>query len=229
MKLKWIAVLGIVFLTAQVSAAQDSILKTDKDRESYAIGIDLARNLKRQAVVAQPEALAQGIRDELSGAKLLMSEEEIHQALTVFETEMKKRRAQTLNTLAAENKKAGEAFLAQNKTKKGVVTLPDGLQYKIIKEGTGKKPTEADTVQVSYRGTLINGMEFDNSYTRGQPAAFKVSGVIPGWTEALKLMPVGSKWELYIPANLAYGERGMGRLIGPNSTLIFEIELLAIK
>jgi FKBP-type peptidyl-prolyl cis-trans isomerase FklB len=128
-----------------------------------------------------------------------------------------------------ENKKAGEAFLAQNKGKQGVVTLPSGLQYKILKAGNGKKPTENDTVECNYRGTLINGTEFDSSYRRGQPATFGVGQVIPGWREALQLMPVGSKWELYVPPDLAYGERGAGRDIGPNSTLVFEVELLGIQ
>ena len=131
--------------------------------------------------------------------------------------------------VSAENKKEGTAFLARNKTKQGVVTLPSGLQYKILKAGNGKKPVGADTVECHYRGTLINGTEFDSSYRRGQAASFPVSGVIPGWTEALKLMPVGSKWQLFIPPQLAYGAQGSGRDIGPDATLIFEVELLAIK
>jgi FKBP-type peptidyl-prolyl cis-trans isomerase FklB len=130
---------------------------------------------------------------------------------------------------AEDNRKAGESFLAENKKKEGVVTLPSGLQYKVLKAGDGKKPTDADTVECHYRGTLINGTEFDSSYLTGQPATFKIAGVIPGWREALKLMPVGSKWQLFVPSQLAYGARGKGGSIGPNAALIFEVELLAIK
>ncbi|MEN6437412.1 MAG: FKBP-type peptidyl-prolyl cis-trans isomerase [Syntrophobacter sp.] len=229
MKLIWTAVIGLFFLTSQASAADTVVLKSDKEKQSYAIGVDLARNLKRRGIVAESEALSKGVRDEIAGAKLLMSEDELRVQLNAFQVEMKRTRARTVGAFAETNKSDGDAFLAANETKEGVVTLPSGLQYKILKEGSGKKPTEDDMVEVNYRGTFINGAEFDNSYRRGQPATFKVTGVIPGWTEALKLMPVGSKWQLYIPPQLAYGEHGSGRKIGPNATLIYDLELLAVK
>jgi len=169
------------------------------------------------------------LRDALSGAKLLMTEEDLRATLSAFQTEWKQKRAQALRLPAEENRKAGEAFLAENRSKEGVVTLPSGLQYKVLKAGDGKKPTEADTVECRYRGTLLNGNEFDSTDRAGKPATFKLSGVIPGWKEALQLMPVGSKWQLFIPSQLAYGEQGSGRYIGPNATLVFEVELLAIK
>jgi FKBP-type peptidyl-prolyl cis-trans isomerase FklB len=149
--------------------------------------------------------------------------------MRTFQTELRDKQQAKRKAEGDENLKAGEVFLAENRKKEGVVTLPNGLQYKILKAGGGRKPTEADTVEVNYRGTLIDGTEFDSSYKRGKPVTFKVTGVIKGWTEALKLMPVGSKWQLFIPPQLAYGERGAGQAIGPNATLIFEIELLAIK
>jgi len=230
--LKWIAVLGVWLLAAQVSAQETPALKTEKDKASYAIGVDLARNIKRQGIEVGADTLAKGLRDVLSGEKLLMSEDDIRATLSAFQAELKRKKAQGRmmpGEDAEDNKKAGEAFLAKNKTNEGVVTLASGLQYKVLKAGDGKKPTEADTVECHYRGTLIDGTEFDSSYRRGQPATFKVTGVIPGWREALKLMPVGSMWQLLIPPQLAYGERGAGRDIGPNATLIFEVELLAIK
>jgi FKBP-type peptidyl-prolyl cis-trans isomerase len=230
--LKWIAVLGVWLLAAQVSAQETPALKTEKEKASYAIGVDLARNIKRQGIEVGADALAKGLRDVLSGEKLLMSEDDIRATLSAFQAELKRKKAQGRmmpGEDAEDNKKAGDAFLAKNKTNEGVVTLASGLQYKVLKAGDGKKPTEADTVECHYRGTLIDGTEFDSSYRRGQPATFKVTGVIPGWREALKLMPAGSKWQLLIPPQLAYGERGAGRYIGPNATLIFEVELLAIK
>ena len=158
-----------------------------------------------------------------------MTEQEMKETLTGLQKELIEKQAERNKQIAEKNKKEGEAFLAANKTKEGVKTLPDGLQYKVIKEGTGKTPTEKDSVVCNYRGTLTDGTEFDSSYKRGQPATFPVKGVIPGWTEALKMMKEGSKWELFIPSNLAYGERGAGNVIGPNATLIFEIELISVK
>ncbi len=169
------------------------------------------------------------IKDVLSGEKLLMSEAELRSTMRTFQAELRQRQAVARTKAAEDNKKQGDAFLAENKTKEGVVTLPSGLQYKILKAGDGKTPTDADTVECHYRGTLINGTEFDSSHLTGKPATFKVTAVIPGWKEALKLMPVGSKWQLFIPPQLAYGERGAGHEIGPNATLVFEVELLAIK
>ncbi len=225
-----------LLMVAQASGQETAPLKNERDKQIYAVGVDLARNLKRQGFAAtEADALAKGVRDELTGAKLLLSEEELRAALNTFQTEVKKSRARPMAVAADDNRKRGEAFLAENKKKSGVVTLPSGLQYKILKEGDGKKPTEADMVLVNYRGTLVDGTEFDNSYSRGEPTTFKVTGVMPGWTEALQLMPVGSRWQLFIPSELAYGEKGSGlerragRKIAPNETLIFEVELLAIK
>ena len=158
-----------------------------------------------------------------------MSEDDLSTTMTAFEEDVRQKQAQARSVAAENNKKAGDAFLAENARKDGVVVLPSGLQYKILKAGEGKKPTETDTVVCQYRGTLIDGTEFDSSYRSGQPATFEVKGVIPGFREALKLMPVGSKWQLVIPSELAYGDRGAGNAIEPNATLIFEIELISIK
>jgi|SoiMethySBSTD1v2_1073268.scaffolds.fasta_scaffold1127670_1 FKBP-type peptidyl-prolyl cis-trans isomerase len=204
-------------------------LKTSKDKFSYALGMNLGANLHRQAVDVDPAILQRGFKDGLAGGKTLLTEDEARAALLEVQTEIRKKLQEKMQAEGDANKKAGDAFLAENKTKEGVVTLPDGLQYKILKEGSGAKPTATDSVICNYRGTLINGTEFDSSYKRGQPATFPVGGVIKGWTEALQLMPVGSKWQLFIPSALAYGERAPGGEIGPNSTLIFDIELLSIE
>jgi FKBP-type peptidyl-prolyl cis-trans isomerase FklB len=229
MKVKWIAGLGILLLTAQVSAGEPPVLKTQKEKVSYGIGVDMSRNFKQQGIEFDADILMKGFKDQSSGGKLLMTEDDIRATLNAYQSEMMQKRAQAMKAAAEENKKIGEAFLAENGKKEGVVTLPSGLQYKILKTGDGRKPTEADTVECNYRGTLINGTEFDSSYRTGKPATFKVTGLIAGWTEALKLMPAGSKWQLFIPPQLAYGERGAGGAIGPNATLIFELELLSIK
>lgn len=233
MKLKWMAVAaaGVGLLAAQVSAEDAPVLKTEKDRASYAIGVDMARNMKRQRLGIEADALVNGMRDGFAGASFLMGEEDMRSALSAFQSEMKLKRAQAVKATAEENRKEGEAFLAENKAKEGVVTLPSGLQYKVMREGEGRKPVEGDTVECNYKGSLIDGTEFDSSYRAGKSVAFEVkkAGVIPGWNEALKLMSEGSKWQLFIPQQLAYGERGAGPYIGPNSTLIFEVELLAVK
>ncbi len=225
MKFKLIAVVGILFLVSQVNAQENQVLKNQKDKVSYIIGMDVGNNLKKQSVSVNPKILAKGIEDALSGAKPLLTEQEVQETMMAFQKEMMAKQAE----VAKKNKTEGEAFLAENKKKEGVKTLPSGLQYKVIKAGTGKKPKPSDTVTVNYRGTLINGTEFDSSYKRGQPATFQVSGVIPGWTEALQLMEQGAKWQLFVPSNLAYGERGAGGQIGPNATLIFEVELISIQ
>lgn len=218
MKLRMIVILGILFLANQVNAQETPALKNQKEKVSYIIGMDIGSNLKRQSVDVDPNSLARGIQDALSGAKPLLSKEEIQATMAAFQKE-----------IAEKQKQRGEAFLSENKKKEGVKTLPSGLQYKVIKAGTGKKPKLNDAVTVNYRGTLIDGTEFDSSFRRGQPANFPVSGVIPGWTEAMQLMTEGAKWQLFIPPNLAYGERGAGGLIGPNATLIFEIELISVQ
>jgi FKBP-type peptidyl-prolyl cis-trans isomerase FklB len=205
-------------------------LNTQNQKASYAIGMNIGKNLKRDSVEVDPAVLYRGLKDALAGNKLLLTDEEAKAALTTLQTEVRAKEEAKAKAAAVENKKTGEAFLAANKTKEGVVTLPSGLQYKIIKEGTGPKPTAEDTVLCHYRGTLVDNTEFDSSYKRGEPLKIPVGGVIKGWTEAIQLMPAGSKWQLYIPSDLAYGERGApGSPIGPNSTLIFDVELISIE
>jgi FKBP-type peptidyl-prolyl cis-trans isomerase FklB len=211
-------------------AAAPMALATPKQKSSYAIGLSIGKTMKRDGVDVDSAALARGLRDAISGSKPLLSDQDAQAALVALQSEVRKKQ-ETQRTMALEaNKKEGEAYLAANKAKDGVVTLPRGLQYKILKEGTGPKPTTSDTVVCNYKGTLIDGTEFDSSYKRGQPATFPVGQVIKGWTEALQLMPVGSKWQLVVPSDLAYGERGAGQgsNIGPDATLIFEVELLSI-
>jgi FKBP-type peptidyl-prolyl cis-trans isomerase FklB len=205
-----------------------SALTTQKDKVSYAIGMNVGTTLHKQGVDIDPKVLERGLEDALAGGKTLLSEEEARATLTELQSDMRKKMQEKMQQAGAENKKQGDAFLAANKTKDGVVTLPSGLQYKILTPGTGAKPAATDSVVCNYRGTLIDGKEFDSSYKRGQPATFPVTGVIKGWTEALQLMPVGSKWQLFIPSELGYGERG-GADIGPNATLIFEVELVSIQ
>ena len=229
MKFKWIAVLGVLFLAVPLSAEENIVLKDQKDKVSYSIGIDIGNNLKNLKVDMNLDLLVRGIRDVLSETKLLMTEQEIRSTMMAFQKELMAKREQQMKVLGEKNKKEGESFLAENKKRAGVTTLPSGLQYKVFKAGTGKTPTDTNTVTVHYRGTLIDGTEFDSSYRRGQPATFQVKGVIPGWIEALKLMQEGAKWQLFIPPNLAYGERGAGSVIGPNATLIFEVELISIQ
>jgi len=208
----------------------DSPLKTLKEKRSYAIGMDLGTKLRKQSIDVDSDVLIQGYKDALAGDKTLLTDEEVHTIFVALGAEIRKTQEAKMQQAGEANKKEGEAFLADNKTKPGVVALPSGLQYKILTDGTGPKPTASDKVVCNYRGTLISGKEFDSSYKRGQPATFPVSGVIKGWTEALQLMPVGSKWQLFVPADLGYGARGAGGGdIGPNATLIFEVELISIK
>jgi FKBP-type peptidyl-prolyl cis-trans isomerase FklB len=217
-------------------------LKTQKDKASYAVGLNVGRNLgaqlHQQSVEVDQAILLRGMKDALAGGKTLLTDDEVKAVLTQLQAEVRTRQQEkakveqeTMKAAAEENKKEGAEFLEANKTKEGVVTLPSGLQYKILTEGTGPKPAATDTVSCNYRGTLLNGTEFDSSYKRGQPASFPVTGVIKGWTEALQLMPVGSKWQLFIPSDLAYGDRGADPRsgIGPSATLIFEVELLSIQ
>jgi FKBP-type peptidyl-prolyl cis-trans isomerase FklB len=207
-------------------------LKTQKDKVSYGIGLDIGRSFKQQSLDAQDLDLSKvmtGIQDMMNGKKPLLSEQELNQAMVVFQQEMMARHDSIGQKKGQENLVAGTAFLEKNAQEPGVVTLPDGLQYKIEKAGNGKKPDSNSTVTVQYRGTLIDGTEFDSSIARGQPATFPLKGVIKGWTEALQLMPVGSKWMIYLPPSLAYGPTGAGDKVGPNSTLIFEVELLSVS
>ena len=211
------------------SAGQAAELKTLEQQASYSYGIDIIKNLKAQGVEIDLDAFVQGMKDSQSGVKPALSAQEMRQAKAKYQLKARERRLAEAERIAEENKAKGEAFLAENAKKPGVVTTDSGLQYKIIKPGTGKTPTLNDTVVTHYRGTLIDGREFDSSYKRNQPATFPVKGVIKGWTEALQLMKEGAKWELYIPAELAYGKSRRSELIQPNSTLIFEIELLEVK
>jgi FKBP-type peptidyl-prolyl cis-trans isomerase FklB len=229
MRVFWAVVLCTVLLAAQAYGADQSPLKDKKDKLSYAIGLDVGNALKRQSVDINTDIFMQGVKDALSGGKKLLTDEEVRETMTAFSKELAAKQAETMKKLAEKNKEEGETFLAENKKKEGVKTLPDGLQYKVLVEGKGMSPKATDTVTVNYRGTFIDGKEFDSSYKRGQPATFAVNGVIPGWTEALQMMKEGSKWELFIPAKLAYGERGAGGVIGPDATLIFEVELVSIK
>jgi len=231
MKLRWLAgtVIVIVFLTGLVWAQEAPAPKDQKDKVSYSIGVEIGKNLKKQSVDVNSEFLLKGLKDAYSGEKFLMTDQEMAEAVMAFQKEMMAKQQELAKKLGEKNQKEGEAFLAENKTKEGVTVLPSGLQYKVTKAGTGKKPKATDTVTVHYRGTLIDGTEFDSSYRRGQPVSFPVNGVIPGWTEVLQLMEEGAKWQVFIPAKLAYGDRGAGPQIGPNATLIFEIELISIQ
>lgn len=204
-------------------------LNTQKEKFSYALGMKMGANLRKQAVPVSATIFARGLRDGLAGGKTVLTDEEAQAAITAVQKEMQQKQQEKMQVAGEANKKEGQDFLAANKGKAGVVTLPSGLQYKIEKEGTGPKPTASDSVVCNYRGTLIDGKEFDSSYKRGQPATFPVSGVIKGWTEALQLMSVGSKWQLFVPADLGYGDRGAGADIGPGATLIFEVELISIQ
>ena len=204
-------------------------LTTQKEKQSYAIGMNLGENLKQQNLEIDPNLLLRGVKDTLAGGKMLMTPDEEHATLMELQTTIRKAQAERMQKAAEKNKKEGDAFLAANKTKPGVVTTASGLQYKILQTGSGPKPSATDSVSCNYRGTLIDGTEFDSSYKRGQPTTFPVGGVIKGWTEALQLMPVGSKWQLFVPSSLAYGERAASAQIGPNATLIFEVELVSIQ
>ena len=215
------------------SSSTPLALKTQKEKFSYALGMNtgerMAQGLHDKSVPFDPAILARGLKDGLTGGKTLLTDAEAQAVLTEVQTELRKKQDEKKHAAGEASKKDGDAFLAANKGKEGVVTLPSGLQYKILTAGKGPKPTADDSVVCNYRGTLINGTEFDSSYKRGEPATFPVGGVIKGWTEALQLMPVGSKWQLFVPSDLAYGERGPSPEIGPNSTLIFEVELISIQ
>jgi FKBP-type peptidyl-prolyl cis-trans isomerase FklB len=203
-------------------AADKPELKTEPEKNGYSAGYDIGRSVQRQIADVDAEAMARGLKDAMSGTAPALPEQEMQQRFMTV-------RQESARKIVEKNKKDGEAFLAKNKGEKGVKTTASGLQYKVITAGKGKQPAAEDTVTVNYRGTLVDGTEFDSSYKRNQPATFPVKGVIPGWTEALQLMKEGSKWMLYLPSTIAYGERGAGNMIGPNSALIFEVELLSIN
>ena len=224
-----VGVLCVLLVAVQGMAQDSAILKTQRDKVSYSMGLDIGRMFKMQGVDVDLELVTRGLKDAYTGNQALLTDEEMQEVLTNFKKEFIAKQQELAKQQGEKNKREGEIFLETNKKKEGVQTLPSGLQYKVLKAGAGKKPTATDTVTVHYRGTLIDGKEFDSSYRRGKPATFPVNGVIPGWTEALQLMEEGAKWELFIPSNLAYGERSAGGDIGPNATLIFEVELISIE
>lgn len=223
------AVLGVGLFLGVCSAGEKPTLNDIKDKDSYSIGYQFGTLIKSQGVDYDLEVLVAGIRDAFGGKKPQLNEEEMKTVLNDLQKKIWVARQRQLKEQAAKNLSEGKAFLDENSKKEGVKTLPSGLQYKIIREGTGASPKESDTVTVHYRGTLIEGTEFDNSFKRGNPETFQVNGVIPGWTEALQLMKEGAKWQIFVPSELAYGERGQGSRIPPNSTLIFEVELISIN
>ena len=204
-------------------------LTTLEDKAGYAIGRNIGEQISKKADMINTNALLVGLQDALANKDSKLSNEEMQKTMQEFGAKAQARAMEEMKKAAMSNKLKGETFLADNAKKDGIVTLPSGLQYKIIKKGTGKTPKATDTVETNYKGTLIDGRVFDSSYERGQSVTFPVNGVIKGWTEALQLMKEGAKWELYIPSDLAYGEQGAGPLITPNSTLIFELELIKIK
>lgn len=229
MRLAVVFLMCATFLAGQAFGADEGTLKSEKDKLSYTFGANFGKGLKQQEIEINTEMFLKGMKDAVSGNKLLLTDEEMKDTMTAFQKEMAAKQAEKRKALGEKNRKEGEAFLAANKSKEGVKTLPSGLQYKVITEGTGKTPRATDTVVTNYRGTLIDGTEFDSSYQRKSPATFRVNGVIKGWTEALQLMKEGAKWQLFVPPELAYGERGAGPKIGPNAVLIFELELISVK
>jgi len=228
------SVILAVFLISTVacqSKVEKKDLKTFKDSVSYAIGYDIGSNFRNQEIDVELDMVKKGIERGLtdtSAAAAIFTKEELQQIFGVLQQKMMEKQQSKMDGVAKKNKDVEDKFLAENSKKPGVITLPSGLQYKVIKAGNGASPKATDKVTVHYRGTLINGQEFDSSIGRGEPVTFPVNGVIPGWTEALQLMKVGDKWELYIPSALAYGNRGAGQMIEPGATLIFEVELLGI-
>ena len=224
MKSQLLSYITLCLLTTPVLAADVAKIETDKQKLSYAFGYNVGQKIKQEIANLDEAAFGQAIHDAMTDTASRLSSAETQTIVADFQ----KKRQEEIQQAGEKNLKDGKEFLAANKKKKGVITLPSGLQYKILKSAKGEKPTATDSVVAHYRGTLINGKEFDSSITRGEPATFPVAGVIPGWQEVLPLMPMGSKWQVFIPSELAYGARGPGGLIGPNETLIFEIELLKI-
>lgn len=225
-----VSVLAVTLASSSLPAQETPVLQSEVDRVNYGIGVGVARNFSNQGLEVNLDLVIRGMRDAHAGAPLLLTEEELARTMNAFQKELRRRQAEAFKAAGEKNLKEGEAFLAENAKKEGVTVLPSGLQYRVLKTGAGKIPTATDSAECHYRGTFIDGREFDNSYKMGKPVTFKIQGgVIPGWSEALKLMPEGSKWELFLPSRLAYGERGAGSQIGPNMALVFEIELLAVK
>lgn len=223
LRLVALAVIGTMAVSAQ---AQE--LKSDKDRLSYSIGASIAANLKKENTDFDVNLVIQGLKDAAAGKKLAVPEKEARMILGKYQIELRKRMMEERKQATTENKQKGDAFLAENEKKKGVVTLPGGVQYTVVKQGKGEMPQLQNEIEVNYRGSLINGKVFDETEP-GQPATLKVSSLIPGWKQAITHMPLGSKWHIVIPPQLAYGDRGVGTDIGPNEVLVFDVELLAIK
>lgn len=228
MKRLLISVLMIAVAAVPAFAAEQTKLKTDKEKLGYSVGYVTGMNMKQDGLEVSAEQLSRGIRDGYLGKKGAMSEEEIKGALDEYQKILMAKQVDAMKQLADKNKKEGDTYLAANKKKEGVVTTASGLQYKVIAAGTGKQPKETDSVKVHYRGTLLDGAEFDSSIKRGEPAVFPVNGVIAGWKEVLLLMKEGAKWQVAIPSELAYGERGAAQVIGPNQVLLFDVELIQI-
>ncbi|SFR59907.1 FKBP-type peptidyl-prolyl cis-trans isomerase [Thiomicrospira sp. ALE5] len=214
------------FISLGLSSGHASSLTTTSEQASYAVGVDLANNLQAQGINLDTDAFLTGLRDSLTGQALKLTPEQMQSALTRFQDELEISRNSELQALAEENLAKGEAFLAENAKKEGVVTLDSGLQYRIIEQGEGPKPTKDDVIIAHYRGELIDGTEFDSSFNRGTPIQFSLANVIPGWQEIIQLMQPGAKWQVFIPSQLAYGLQGAGNMIGPNETLIFEIHFI---
>ena len=228
LKCHWILLCGLALGTNQAWAAEKAVLKTDKDKLSYGIGASIGKNLKNESTDIDLDLLIKGLKTSLAGEKVLLSDKEIHQVMNDYQVQLRQHATAKRQQAIGENKKKGEDFLADYKAQKGVLALPSGVLYKIIKAGSGKKPIESDMIEVNYRGTLVNGTEFDAT-DPGHPANLKISSLIAGWKQALSEMPAGSKWQIVIPSQLAYGERGVGNDIGPNEALVFDVELVAIK
>jgi len=224
------AMLVVGISGCQSTGEKDVKLETKQDKVSYSIGLTVGNNLKRDSITISPEAFLRGVLDaRVDSAQRVMTEKEVQETMTAFQQEMQTKAQEREQAQALKSRTEGEAFLASNAKAPGIQVMPSGLQCRVITEGTGPKPQASSTVKVHYRGRLVDGTEFDSSLKRGEPAVFPVNGVIPGWTEALQLMKVGSKWEVFIPSHLAYGEQGAGGVIPPNATLIFEVELLEIQ
>jgi FKBP-type peptidyl-prolyl cis-trans isomerase len=228
MKYVLMIIVSIGLLFSFCLAAEKLELKDQKDKESYSLGYQFGQGLKSQGLDINLEVYASGIKDALSGTNPQLSQEEIQKTVSELQKRITAARQKELKEMSAKSLATGKAFLEENKKKEGVKTLPSGLQYKVLVEGSGKTPKATDQVTVNYKGTLINGTEFDSSYKRGNPTTFQLGKVIKGWTEALQLMKEGSKWQLFIPPELGYGERGAGP-VPPNSVLIFEVELISVK
>ena len=220
---------ALLALTSTGFAQGTTELKTETDKVSYSIGLDIGSTFKKQNMEVNLDLLIAGMKDAVGGKKPLLTDDQVKETMTAYSKSMMEKQAAKAKEESAKNAAAGEKFLAENKGKEGVKTTASGLQYKVIKEGTGAAPKETETVVVHYKGTLIDGKEFDSSYKRNEPATFPVNRVIKGWTEGLQLMKPGSKYQFFIPASLGYGERGAGQDIGPNQTLIFEVELQSVK